>query len=107
MTDHQPISFLLGNSFLQKTKDDAESAEEYEEIMYAEGIHAYDTVRITTDKYKDIGLTKGEIGTVVDIMLNPHPRYMVEFHEIPLEKPAGIQTFNRDEIESVEDSSDE
>lgn len=66
-------------------------------------IREYQVVRLVTDEYQDIGLAEGEVGTVVDIMANPNPRYMVEFHEIPPEDRASVQAFDRDEIELMED----
>lgn len=62
----------------------------------------YEDVRLVTDKYKDIGLAKGEVGTVVDIMTEPVLGYTVEFHEVPPSNSEKVRTFERDEIELVE-----
>lgn len=70
-------------------------------------IREYEVVRLVSDKYQNIGLAKGEVGTVVDIIPAKIPGYTVEFHEIDLSSPAGIKTFRREEIELVEDGSDE
>lgn len=69
-------------------------------------LRKYEVVRLTTDKHKSLGLAKGEVGTVVDIMARPVPGYTVEFHDICPENPACVTTFHRDEIELVETVSD-
>lgn len=64
-------------------------------------LEAYASVRLVTDAYTDMGLRKGEIGTIVDVLSFPRPGYTVEFHKIPPSSHEKVKTFESNEIEAI------
>ena len=67
----------------------------------------FDLVRLTTNKYKNLGLPKGEVGSIVDILTVPRLGYMVEFHEISSANFEKVKTVESYEIELIRNESNE
>ena len=72
-----------------------------------EEISEFDVVRLATSKYGELGLRKGEIGTIVDILTVPRLGYTVEFHEISSENLEKVKTLEPHEIELVKNEPNE
>ena len=61
----------------------------------------FHVVRLATNKYRELGLSKGEIGTIVDILTVPRLGYTVEFHKVSSANLEKVKTLEPHEIESV------
>ena len=64
----------------------------------------FDTVKLVTGEYEGLGLRKGEVGTIVDIVnvpTVPGTGYTVEFHDVPSDNLDKVRTFESYEIELV------
>ena len=72
-----------------------------------DGLNEYSVVRLNTDSYKNKGLRKGEIGTIVDVLDHPRRGYTVEFHDVSPDNASKVMTFNPHEIDLVPATSNE
>ncbi|MCY3973334.1 MAG: hypothetical protein OXF52_03935 [Candidatus Dadabacteria bacterium] len=75
-------------------------------LAHMEGgtMEEFDTVKLVTDEYEDLGLRKGAVGTIIDIVdvpTVPRPGYTVEFHDVPSDNLEKVKTFELSEIALV------